>query len=363
MKLTLTLTLTLILRLSAGAQTLLPDPSTPTTKAINSALSGAIAVSGTNTYTASLTGLTTYTGFAADFQFTNANTSTTTSINITGSTVLGAKSLKKYFSGSLVDLDVGDISAGGRIRFYYNGTYLVMIGVSAVNDSDIVLNPVTTNDVSDIQHGFMPALSDDPTIFYAGDGTQIPILSEGIGTFTQGELVAFNSDGHLAATSMFSNGGGLIMGKTTQSGSSRASVAQGSASNIDLQFRPKGTGNFDVTNNVAGSGTLRYNSTTNTLSCIVSSATVGNYVKGFSGSATLDFGSTSSLGVTTLTITVTGAADGDIVDIGVPNAAFTAGLVFTGRVSTSNTVSIQCYNSTGSSIDPASGTFKVQVFK
>lgn len=84
---------------------------------------------------------------------------------------------------------------------------------------------------------------------------------------------------------------------------------------------------------------------------------------GLAGSATLDFGSIASLGNASLTITVTGAADGDPVDLGVPNGSMTAGLIFTAWVSAANTVSVQCYNSTLGAIDPASGTFKVFVKK
>ncbi len=80
-------------------------------------------------------------------------------------------------------------------------------------------------------------------------------------------------------------------------------------------------------------------------------------------SGTLDFPSVASLGNQVLTITVTGAADGDVVTLGIPNGSKTAGLIFTTWVSASNTVSIEAYNSTGIAIDPASGTFKVRVIK
>lgn len=85
--------------------------------------------------------------------------------------------------------------------------------------------------------------------------------------------------------------------------------------------------------------------------------------KSLTGSASLDFGSIASLGNAELTITVTGAADGDVVSLGIPNTAFTAGLVFTARVSSANTVSVQCYNSTGAPIDPTGATFKVRVIQ
>nr|MBP9741604.1 hypothetical protein [Chitinophagaceae bacterium] len=79
--------------------------------------------------------------------------------------------------------------------------------------------------------------------------------------------------------------------------------------------------------------------------------------------STLDFGSIASLSTSTLTVTLTGAADGDLVYIGVPSAAYTAGLIFTARVSATDTVSIDCYNSTGSNIDPASASFKISIVK
>jgi len=79
--------------------------------------------------------------------------------------------------------------------------------------------------------------------------------------------------------------------------------------------------------------------------------------------STLDFPSITSLTTSTLTVTLTGAADGDLVYIGVPSAAYTAGLIFTARVSATDTVSIDCYNSTGSNIDPASASFKISIVK
>jgi len=95
------------------------------------------------------------------------------------------------------------------------------------------------------------------------------------------------------------------------------------------------------------------------------STTVYKLAKTLQNSATLDFGSTPipSLGTETLTITLTGVADGDQVSLGVPNGSMTAGLIYFAWVSAVNTVSIQCYNSTLGAIDPASGTFKISVIK
>lgn len=110
-------------------QVLIDPGQTPTTARINAALTGSVGASGTDTYTGSLTGITSYTNLSLDIQFTNANTGTST-FNLNS---LGAKTLKKYSSGSLVDLESGDISSGQRIRFYYNGTYLVMMNSGGSN--------------------------------------------------------------------------------------------------------------------------------------------------------------------------------------------------------------------------------------
>jgi hypothetical protein len=77
-------------------------------------------------------------------------------------------------------------------------------------------------------------------------------------------------------------------------------------------------------------------------------------------SATLDFPATTAGGTQDLTISVTGAIDGDPVAIGVPNACATVGTFFA-WVSASNTVTIRFFNPSGGSVNPTSGTFKVKV--
>lgn len=82
------------------------------------------------------------------------------------------------------------------------------------------------------------------------------------------------------------------------------------------------------------------------------------------GSATLDFGNTAAGTSSDLTITVTGAADGDVVSLGVPNGSTLSNGCFTTWVSASNTVTVRFTNNDLlTSLDPASGTFKVTVFK
>lgn len=81
------------------------------------------------------------------------------------------------------------------------------------------------------------------------------------------------------------------------------------------------------------------------------------------GSATLDFGNTSAQNSADLTITVTGAATGYVVSLGVPNGSVSANTCFTAWVSATDTVTVRFNNYSSGAIDPSSGTFKVKVFK
>jgi hypothetical protein len=87
------------------------------------------------------------------------------------------------------------------------------------------------------------------------------------------------------------------------------------------------------------------------------------YSMPINGSATLDFGNTSAQNSADLTITVTGAAAGDVVSLGVPNASVNANTCFTAWVSATDTVTVRFNNYSSGAIDPASGTFKIKVFK
>lgn len=83
-------------------------------------------------------------------------------------------------------------------------------------------------------------------------------------------------------------------------------------------------------------------------------------VKHLSATATLDFANLAAIGCEDLTITVTGAAVGDTVAIGVPNGSVVTNGNFFGWVSATNTVSIKfCTVVSG---DPASGTFRADVW-
>lgn len=97
-----------------------------------------------------------------------------------------------------------------------------------------------------------------------------------------------------------------------------------------------------------------YNTTTGAWNQIPSSLT---------NTAALDFPSTAAQTESALTVTVTGAADGDACDVGAPNAAASSGGSFMCYVSAANTVTVRFSNPTAGAIDPASATFRVAVKK
>lgn len=121
---------------------------------------------------------------------------------------------------------------------------------------------------------------------------------------------------------------------------------------------------FKVSFGSALGTTDRFTITTNGNATIAGSLAVGGgaaLLKTLTGTGVLDFPDTATLTDSDLTITVTGAADGDVVNLGVPNGSTISGGCFTAWVSAANTVTVRfsCYSAT--SKDPASGTFRAQV--
>lgn len=88
----------------------------------------------------------------------------------------------------------------------------------------------------------------------------------------------------------------------------------------------------------------------------------GTQISGhLSATATLNFDLTA-VTVQDLTMTVTGAALGDAVCIGVPHGSVTTSVQYTGWVSASDTVTIRARTSAAGE-NPASGTFRADVWK
>lgn len=91
----------------------------------------------------------------------------------------------------------------------------------------------------------------------------------------------------------------------------------------------------------------------------------GSITKHLSSSASLDFAAWGGTDCQDLTITVTGAADGNTVVLGVAaTLAATAGVQFTGRVSSANTISVRgCKITAGASANPAAAIVRADVWQ
>jgi trimeric autotransporter adhesin len=122
-------------------------------------------------------------------------------------------------------------------------------------------------------------------------------------------------------------------------------------SGTSLTTPENGAVEYDGTNYFATSGGTRY-----------------TLAKTLTATAALDFPAASSGGGTsTRTVTVTGAATGDVVVLGIPATAVDAGGTYFAYVSSANTVTIVLTNAIsilfGGTIDPPSATFRVSVLK
>ena len=162
-------------------------------------------------------------------------------------------------------------------------------------------------------------------------------------TILGGNAVGTNSAGGAinirGGTGTGNAGGGSIVFQTAPAGSSGTT-----AGTLATRLTIDSTGASTFTGSVAiGSGTA--------------------ITKVISAAASLDFASTAAQNSSELTITVTGAADGDVVALGVPNASTNTNSTFTARVSAADTVTVKFNNYSAGAIDPTSGTFRATVIK
>jgi hypothetical protein len=185
-------------------------------------------------------------------------------------------------------------------------------------------------------------------------------------TFTSAALIADNSDqtspiyvfrDNGTVVSTMADGGNLFLGGTTSSPTAKLHLGAGTAtaSTAPLKF----TSGTNLT--TAEAGAIEYDGS----SFYGTPSGTSRYKIGMvlTGSATLDFANTSSQNSTDLTVTVTGAAAGDVVYLGADAGSVLTNSSFCAWVSSSNTVTVRFNNYSSGALDPASGTFKVTVIK
>jgi hypothetical protein len=255
----------------------------------------------------------------------------------------------------------GNTNIGGSFN---SGTTLNVVGSMSVSDT-----PTLTGDVYAVG-----ALSVTTTFSAAGTS----ILT---GNTRIGSAVAPTATLHLAGTMSVSstcslngvtNTGSICACTTFSTGTTNTLVGK---TRIGSTTAPTQT--LDVTGTMSVSGTSTVNGLVNpsTMSVTSTATIAGNAIitatdaaaylpTALSTTATLNFASTTAGNSTNLTITVTGASDGDPVIVGYVNASTLANGIFTGYVSATNTVTVRFTNTNlVAALDPASGVFKALVIK
>lgn len=100
----------------------------------------------------------------------------------------------------------------------------------------------------------------------------------------------------------------------------------------------------------------------NTGEAILSLAAGGRVVDVLYAKATLDFASVAANAAGDLDVTINGARPGDICLVGTP-ASPDAEIQFTAFVESNNTVTVRAGNNSTGAVNPASGVYKIMVYK
>lgn len=96
--------------------------STTTSPRVNIAATASWVISGTDTYSVTVSKVKLKDKCTYSMYFTNGNTGSAT-LSFNGGSAI---TFKKWSSGSLANLTSGDITSGQRLQFTYNGTYLIL---------------------------------------------------------------------------------------------------------------------------------------------------------------------------------------------------------------------------------------------
>lgn len=239
----------------------------------------------------------------------------------------------------------------------------VTVYEQGINYTTATATASNVNVLDDVGHTFARTATATTYTLGANSGTGAPITGviegePGLGTDVQGGTLQIRSGRSIGAASS-----GLLQFATTTPGSSGTSQQSYSVrlqigGGGQLLFTPLAS---DPTiNSIAGS--LYYNNTSNVFKVHNGSAwkqvRMGTAIK---VSATLDFPSTAAQSENGLTVSVPGAVVGDVVHLGIPAAATTAGSCYTAWISATDTATIRFSNYGAVTRDPPSGVFTIAV--
>lgn len=238
--------------------------------------------------------------------------------------------------------------------------------ITSANTASLVLHDTpSTNDLT-ISQSATTALINSPvntTIQTSGDSITLNFPVPGsYWTFYEGAMGNVSAGTSISASNVLTvtagNSGGTDDLELISNG---GDVRVGANGGLFVATAAAGTAQISI-----GSGISTYTGDTGiALHTSTGTVTIQNGVVGpfsaYYGPAAnkiLDFGSTGTLGETTLTTTITGQSNGDGCHVTAPS---TVG-VFTCLVSGGN-ISVTFHNTTSGTVDPVSGTYKIQLIK
>jgi hypothetical protein len=223
----------------------------------------------------------------------------------------------------------------------------------------------------------------------SGGLSWVSLLNSATINGTTNYLTKYTSTTGLGTSIIFDNGTTLGIGTTSPAGRLQLNTSSATEKGLIIRGAASATANLMEVQDGSGSqlltigsngdlSTIRsvsYNWPTSKPATAATGTELGGGVLEVSSSgtmswrqmavttATLNFPVTATRNSSDLTFTVTGAATGDAVTLGVPNAAVLANSCYTAWVSGANTVTVRFNNYDNADKDPASAVFKVMVFK
>lgn len=310
-------------------------------------IASAVGTAGTTTYgnAGITTGVSFTVGNSSSILTLGGNSSTGAVGLSTGKTATGgAITIRAIDSGSsvLMDRSSSNATSGTMKEWEANGFVSPTSGTATYT---LLLNGKTFNQTGGA-NGITAFIKDNPTLTSVADYRSF-----------QTDVNNANAKGIYQTGAITTNN---LVGKTTFGATTTPTafvqIAAGTATVAPLLL----TSGTNLTTAVAGGiefdGTEFYGSNSSTRTILA---------RVLKGSSTLDFGATAPGTSTDLPLTVTGAAVGDPVALGVDNSTTaTTNGSWSAWVSATNTVTIRFANSDlVSTINPASATFKVSVIK
>lgn len=259
---------------------------------------------------------------------------------ITGAQTLLIYNGQRYVVGASVDEITGEANAGAG-------------GGASVNLPNLLI--VATDAGGNLVDGVGNVISRTLNGFIIGSNTAIVVGDTILSAFgkTQGQI-----NTRITLTSAIT---GYVSGTNTLLTDTDTLVAalgkvQGQITARALIASPTFTGTPAAPTAAPGTNTTQL-----ATSAFVTAAIAAKTITG--SSPPLDFPNVPANGSLDLGFTLTGAAIGDPVALGIPAAAQIGGVIFTPMVSNTNVITIRCFNFTAAPISVPSGTYKATVFK